>query len=177
MLRRLSPALALLVGLILAIALAGVSTAANSKYRTFGTGQVSIAGGSATISNGPGEYGGVYLRSRSMSAKPLRAVHFSFDYSGSVAGGAPRFSIPLDTNHDRHIDGYAFVDALNCGDTGTVSTDDNNCKVFLNFGSESFDNWDDLVASHPGWRLPPRAIPFVIADQPGTYRISHIDLR
>jgi len=177
MLRRLSPGFALVVGLVLAIAIAGASTAANTKYRTFGTGQVSISGGTATIRNDPGEYGGVYLRHGNQGLKRIRAVHMSFRYTGSVAGGAPRFSIPLDIDGDRLVDGYAFVDAQNCGDTGRVSTDDNDCKVFLNFGSESFANWDDLVATHPTWRLPRNAVPFIIADWEGTYHISNIDLR
>jgi hypothetical protein len=174
--RRLSPAFALLVGLVLAIAFAGVSTAAPSKFKTFGDGTVSISGGTATLVNDPGEFSGIYLRSRG-SAKWVKSVHMSFRYTGSVAGGAPRFSIPLDTDRDNAVDGYAFLDALNCGDSGLVSTDDSDCKVFLNFSSESFANWDDLVAEHPRWRIPPRSIPFVIADQPGTYIVSRVDLR
>lgn len=177
MLRRLAPGFALTVGMVLAIAIAGTSTAANSKYRTFGTGEVSISGGTATIDNDAGEYGGVYLRHPDQGVKRLSAVHMSFRYSGSVEGGAPRFSIPLDVNRDRLVDGYAFVDAANCGDTGRVSTDAANCKVFLNFGSESFDNWDDLVATHPTWRLPRNAVSFIIADVQGHYVVWNIDLR
>ena len=176
MLRRLSPGFALVVGLVLAIAIAGTSSAAASKFRSFGTGTVTLNRTGAHLVNGPGEYSGIYLRSRG-SANWVKSVHMSFDYSGSVAGGAPRFSIPLDTNRDRVVDGYAFLDAQNCGDTGTVSTDDNDCKVFLNFSSDWFANWDALVAAHPNWRIPPRSIPFVIADQPGNYTVSNVDLR
>ena len=175
--RRLSPALALVLGSVLAIALSGVATAAPNRLRSFGTGDVTISGGTATLVNGSGEFSGVFLRSRSLSAKRLRAVHISFRYSGDTAGGAPRFSIPLDTGQEESVTPFAFVDALNCGDTGVVSTDADDCKVFLNFSNESFDNWDDLVATHPTWRIARGAIPFIIADQAGTYEISSIDLR
>ena len=175
--RRLSPAFALLVGLALAIALAGASTAAPKQLRSFGDGDVSINGRAATLVNDPGEFSGVFLKHGSQGGKRVRAIHMSFRYSGDTAGGAPRFSIPLDTDRDGDRDGFAFVDALNCGDTGLVSTDDPDCKVFLNFSSESFDNWADLVTTHPTWRIPRRGIPFIIADQPGTYRITNIDLR
>lgn len=174
--RRLAPAFALVVGLVLVIAFAGVSTAA-PKFRSFGTGDVTLSRTGARLVNGSGEYSGIYLRSRGNASKWVRSVHMSFDYAGDTAGGAPRFSIPLDTNRDRVVDGYAFLDALNCGDTGTVSTDDPDCKVFLNFSSETFDNWADLAATHPKWRIPARSIPFVIADQPGTYVLRHVDLR
>jgi len=172
MMRRLFPALAVVMVLVFA----GTTTAAVSKFRTFGTRDVTLARTGAVLENGAGEYSGIYLRARG-SAKWVKSVHMSFRYSGSVAGGAPRFSIPLDTNRDNRVDGYAFLDALNCGDTGLVSTDDADCKVFLNFSSESFANWDALVAEHPRWRIPRRSIPFVIADQPGTYRVSSVDLR
>lgn len=174
--RRLSPALALVVGLALAIAFAGISTAAPNKLRTFGTGDVSISGGTVTIDNGSGHYGGVYRASRSLSSKPLRAVHISFTSSGDVAGGAPRFSIPLNTGQAESVAPYAFLDVNNCG-SNVVSTDSDNCRVFINFNGESFADWDALVAAHPTWRVKPGGIPFIIADQPGTYIVSNIDLR
>jgi hypothetical protein len=165
------------------MAIAGTAVAApHARLKTFGTGDVSLTASGATIANDSGEYGGVYLASRGRSAKPIAAVHFSFDYSGTVAGGAPRFSIPLDTNRNGRLDGYAFLDARNCGNSGTsgsgtVSTDLANCAVFLNFSSESFANWHAMVSEHPSWRLAPGKVPFIIADQPGTYHISDIDLR
>lgn len=125
------------------------------------------------IDNDAGEYSGVYLKSKSQSNKPLADVDFSFDYEGDTAGGAPRLSIPLNTGKDQ----YAFIDALNCGSTGTVSTSHANCRVFLNFGTESLDNWDDLADTHSDWRIASGKIPFVIADQAGTYELSDIVLR
>jgi len=176
MLRRLSPGFALVVGMALAIAIAGTSTAANTKYRTFGSGSVSVNGDSARINNDPGEYGGVYLRSRSLSSKPLRAVHISFLSTGATGGGAPRFSIPLNTGHEESTPPYAFLDVNNCG-SDLVSTGSPTCKVFLNFSDEWFDNWHDLVMTHPSWRIKAGGIPFIIADQPGDYRVTNIDLR
>jgi hypothetical protein len=170
--RRLAPMLALLA--IVAIAIPA-SAAPKSKLQIFGTGDVTIEGrNAATLVNDATEYSGVYLKARN-GARRIGSVKFSFDYTRDIAGGAPRFSIPIDTNHDRTVEAYAFLDAINCGDTGTVSTTDANCKVF--FGAETFDNWAAFAAAHPKYRIPPRAIPFVIADQPGTYVLSNIDLR
>ena len=169
--RRFAPAIAL----IALLAFAG-STGAHGKLLSFGTGEVSIHGGRVTIDNGSGQYGGGYLNSRSLSSKPLRAVHISFVSSGDTAGGAPRFSIPLNTGRTESVKPYAFIDVNNCG-SSLVSTDNPDCKVFLNFSSESFDNWDDLVTTHPKWRMAKSAIPFIIADVPGHYVVFNIDLR
>lgn len=174
MLRRIAPGFALVIGLVLAIAIAGTSTAANTKYRTFGPGEVTFTGGTVHLDNGSGEYSGIYLRHGSQGGKRVRAIHVSFVSSGDTTGGAPRFSIPLNTGAGS--DRYAFLDVNNCG-SNWVSTENPDCKVFLNFSSETFDNWDDLVATHPTWRIPRRGIPFIIADQPGNYVVSHIDLR
>jgi hypothetical protein len=171
--RRLAPVLALAA----VMAIAGTAVAKQpSKLQTFGDGHVTTAGWNATLDNDPGEYSGVYLKSKSLSAKRLRAVHVSFTYTGDTAGGAPRFSIPIDTR-DGSTERYAFIDALNCGDSGTVSTDDSACQVFLNWTNTSYANWHAFAAANPTWRLPRRAIPFIIADQPGHYVISDIDLR
>lgn len=172
--RRLSPVIAL----VALAGFAGVALAApSSGLQEFGTGEVTIDGDAATLTNGAGEFSGVFLKSRSQSGKSLAAVDFSFAYSGSTAGGAPRFSIPLDTGSTESVTPFAFVDALNCGDTGVVDTDASNCQVFLNFSNESFANWDAFAAAHPTWRIAPGSIPFVIADQPGTYELTDIELR
>ena len=126
----------------------------------------------ADIVNGANEYGGVYLPRR--GTKPIAAVHFSFVSTGDVGGGAPRFSIPIDTDHNRTVEGYAFLDVNNCGSV-FVSTDSATCKVY--FLNEVFNNWDAFVAAHPKYRIPPGAIPFVIADVPGSYSVRSVDLR
>jgi hypothetical protein len=173
--RRLAPVLALAA--VMAIAGTVVAKQQSGKLTTFGTGDATFSGSVLTLDNDAGEYSGVYLKSTSRKARPIAAVHFSFDYSGTVAGGAPRFSIPLDTDRNGRLDGYAFLDANNCGLTGSVSTSDDSCQVFLNFGNISFANWDAMVAAHGDWRLAPGKVPFIIADQPGIYEISNIDLR
>jgi hypothetical protein len=167
--RRLAAAIAL-IGVM---ALASTVTA-NGKLRTFGNGDVSVNHGTVTIDNGSAEYGGVYVNARNLAGKKLRAVHISFVSSGDTAGGAPRFSIPLNTG-DGADDHYAFLDVQNCG-SSLVSTDNSHCPVFLNFSNESFANWAALVHAHPNWRVPKGGIPFIIADQPGHYVVSHIDL-
>jgi hypothetical protein len=93
------------------------ASASPSKLHAFGTGTVTITGvDSATIVNGAGEYGGVYVNAKNQSNKPLNAVSFSFVSTGDVAGGAPRFSIPIDTGGGRgSVEGYAFLDAAGCG--------------------------------------------------------------
>jgi hypothetical protein len=170
--RRVAPLLALVATVVLAIP---ATAAPKSKLQTFGTGVVTIESrDAATLDNDPGEYSGVYIKAKN-GARKIVSVKFSFDYTGDIAGGAPRFSIPIDTDHNRTVEGYAFLDAINCGDDGRVSTTDADCKVF--FQSEVFDNWAAFAQAHPKYRIPPRAIPFIIADQEGTYHITDIDLR
>jgi hypothetical protein len=170
--RRIAPLIALVAIVVLAIP---ATAAPKSKLQIFGTGDVTIDGSNAaTLVNAAGEYSGVYLKTGNGS-RPLRSIRFSFNYDGDIAGGAPRFSIPIDTDGDRTADGYAFLDAINCGDLGTVSTTDSNCKVF--FDTEVFDSWAAFAKAHPKYRVPLAEIPFIIADQPGTYKITNIDLR
>ena len=165
-----------LAGAVLAsLAVVGTAFAANSKLNSFGTGEITVSEtGTVTIVNDSGEYGGVYLSSRSQSGKLLGEVDFSFVSTGHVAGGAPRFSIPIDTDGNGTGDGYAFLDVNGCGAT-LVSTDSANCVTY--FGPDSFANWDAVAAAHPTYRIAPGAIPFVIADQPGTYIVTDIVLR
>ena len=171
----------LMVAAVAAIGFGSIAASASAnKLQTFGTGTVTITGSdSATIVNGAGEYGGVYINSRSQSHKLLSAVSLSFVSTGDVAGGAARFSIPVNTDGGSSVAGYAFMDAPGCGgasgDTTMVSTDLANCRV--NFASVDYANWDAFTAANPTYRIAPGAIPFIIADQPGNYAVSSIDLR
>jgi hypothetical protein len=163
---------------------------ADPKLKAFGTGDVTIdeTNGTVTIMNDSGEYGGVYLNARSNSNKLLSTLDFSFvTMAGSaVAGGAPRFSIPVD---DPAVPGfdetYAFLDAANCGATQpvatasvTVSTDSPTCPVFLNTGG-SWADWDAFTADHPTWVVPGGQVPFVIADvgSDDPYEVEDVELR
>jgi hypothetical protein len=170
---KLVSVLGLLAVLTLTLAsLAGA--AAPNALKTFGSGAVTVTGSkSATIVNGASQYGGVYVGSKSLSGKSLAKVDFEFTATGDTAGGAPRFSMPInDGAFDENSD-HAFIDVANCGGS-VVSTENAACKVY--FGSESHANWDAFAAAHPTWKIAD-AIPFIIADQPGTYNVSGIDLR
>lgn len=144
------------------------------------TGDVTItSGNSARIVNDVGEYGLVITRSNlirlskdKLTSRPVGHVKFSFNSSGTVAGGAPRFSIPIDANGDGATDGFAFLDVINCGST-FVSTESSTCKVF--YTTEVHDNWAAFVAAHPTYRV--LGFPFVIADQAGDYILFDIDVK
>jgi hypothetical protein len=101
-------------------------------------------------------------------------VSFEFMNLGATAGGAPRFSWPIDTDLNGSVDGYAFLDVNNCGGNW-VSSDNPSCVVW--FGSTSYPNWDAFAAANPLYRSAPGAIPFVIADWIGTYSFENVLLR
>jgi hypothetical protein len=168
--------LSLVLALIASLTIVPTVSAANPQFRTFGNGVVTESpAGTFTIVNETGEFGGVFLNSRSESGKLISDVDFSFVSNGDVAGGAPRLSIPINDGLGT-ADLFAFLDVANCGST-TVSTESENCPVFLNQVYGSFANWDAFVAAHPTFKIISGGIPFVIADQPGTYVVSDIVLR
>lgn len=166
-----------LTALTLAAGLCVASPAqAAPALQTFGPGDVEI-GETVTIHNDAGEYGGVYLKSRSTSGKVLSAVDFSFTNVGASAGGAPRFSIPIDTDRDgATYNGFAFIDVNNCGGND-VSTQNTACQVYFDIEPAPYPNWDAFAAAHPTWRIDPGGIPFVIADVEGHYEVKDITLR
>jgi hypothetical protein len=110
----------------------------------------------------------------------LNAVTFSFVSTGDVTGGAPRFSIPINTDGGGgSVAGYAFIDAANCGGlsggTTTVSTKAANCRVF--FQTATYDNWTAFAAANPTYRIAQGHFPFIIADgSAGNYAVSSIVL-
>ena len=146
---------------------------APANLKTFGSesgSEVTVTSStSATIANGAGEYGGVYVQGKSLNGKSLAKVDFAFTSTGSVAGGAPRFSMPID---DGAAGGYAFLDVANCGGP-VVSTENSSCKVY--YGNGVYANWDAFAAQNPTFKIG-SAIPFIIADQPGEYGVTGIDL-
>ena len=172
------------IALVAVIAVAGVASATSpGSLQKFGTGKVTVTGAAgATLVNRPGEYSGVYIKSvntnsakaGSQADKSLALADYSFAYSGDTAGGAPRFSIPVKTDVAGETP-YIFIDALNCGTPGLVSTADLSCAVFVNTGG-SYANWDALAAANPTWMIDSARIPFVIADYQGKYIISNINL-
>jgi hypothetical protein len=180
--KRISIMLAIVASLMVA------GTAMAAPLRTFGTGTVTRnSGDSFTIVNDAGEYGGVYVKPqspKSLAGVSLADVDFSFVASGDTAGGAPRFSLPIDGpdlglatddwNGDTYAD-YAFIDVNSCGST-TVSTTSSTCKVYYVDSAAPYANWDAFAVAHPGFSVS-EDIPFIIADQAGTYTVSKISLR
>lgn len=135
----------------------------------------------ATLDNVDGDsdpsnnYSGVYLQNSNLDGKALGSVNsLSFRYTGTATAGSPRFSLPIDTGSGTTAL-YAFVSAYYCSDgAGLVDVlGDPTCTIYA--GSESFANWAALVAAHPDWRVGPN-LPFVIADDPGTWTVSDVRL-
>jgi hypothetical protein len=178
------------VGMVAAVAVMASAAFGAVSLKTFGTGEVTVAGkdgsaekkaGMVTIENDAGEYGGVYHGASGQTRLPK--VKLSFTSNGDVQGGAPRWSIPVNTDGDRDAEGYAFIDAANCGaqvgDNPTniatlVSTKNADCKVF--YGSDTYANWAEFAAANPASRLAP-APAFIIADAQGDYSVSNITIK
>ena len=189
--RTISAAIAaiLMVGLVASTALAAPA----NKYLTFGSAAVTEGptGTFTIVSNAPDpeyapspEYGGVYINSKANSGKFIGTVTFSFVSRGDVAGGAPRFSIPINVDGKGNKTAfYAFIDAAGCGaavgpgsTVTTVSTASATCAV--NAGPESYANWAAFAAAHPTYKIASGTTPFIIADGTlGTYVVSDIVLR
>ena len=171
--------------LMLALASFAGAAPAPKPLKTFGTGDVTASTDTATIVNDSGEYGGVYLQSKSQSGKALNDVDFEFTSRGDVQGGAPRFSLPIDDPATpAKVDGYAFLDAANCGapvgdnpanDATLVSTQNPACMVYFN--GPGYANWDAFAAAHPTYKTSAGEIPFIIADVAGNYSVTGIVLR
>ena len=154
-----------------ALTFAGTSGAApGGRLRTFGNGEVTTANNSATIVIDVGEFGGIYQQGKGQAGKLVGEVVFAFTSRGDVAGGAPRFSIPIDDgSFDPNTD-YAFIDAAGCGASvgenpgGTatlVSTQNPACHV--NFHGVDYANWTTFASANPTFRIA-KNIPFIIAD-------------
>jgi hypothetical protein len=125
----------------------------------------------ATIDTSAGGDAGVYLTNgKSTNGAPLASVDFSFTYfcanttdlSACTGGGAVRWSIPISTDgNSKTTAGYAFLDAADCGNTGSVSTTSATCPVF--FGPDTYANWDAFAAANPSYTVS-GALPFIITD-------------
>ncbi len=174
------------VGVLASLAFS-TSFAANGGLQAFGTGMVTIGadGTSATIVNASGQYGGVYVQSKSASGLALSALvsaPLSFVSTGFETGGAPRFSIPINTSGAAgglgSVAGYAFIDAPGCGGspsaTVTVSTASATCGV--NFQGIEYTNWSTFAADFPSYRTAQGHFPFIIADEAGSYAVNSIVL-
>ena len=132
---------------------------------------------SATLDVGEGGYAAVFRAGEAPFGIKLKYLKVGFVASptSTVAGGAPRFSLPIDTNHNGKWDLFAFIDVNSCAGDHWVSTENPVCSVYV--GSEHFDNWAALAAAHPRWRMATKQRLFIISDAPGHYELSSIDLR
>ena len=154
-----------------ALILAGTSGAApKGQLRTFGTGEVTTANNSATILIDVGEFGGVFEQSTGQQGKLLKDVTFAFTSRGDVAGGAPRFSIPINDGLFDPNGDYAFIDAAGCGaivgdNPGNVATlvSTQNPACHVNFHGVDYANWATFASSNPTFRIA-KDIAFIIAD-------------
>ena len=160
----------LVAGVLTTVAVAGNG----GSLKTFGTG-VTVQKNDATLVVSSGNYAGIYKKAVS---KPISKVRFHMVSDGDVQGGAPRFSIALDTDgKQKTTEYYAFLDAANCGGVAgtptTIDTNAANCKVFINVTGESFPNWAALVQAHPSWHTS-KDPSFVIADAAGTYHVKDV---
>jgi hypothetical protein len=136
--------------------------------------------GVATLNNMDGDpdgsYSGVYLQNSNLDGKRLSDVNqLGFSYTGVAGAGAPRISLPIDTDANGTTDFYAFIAALYCNDgAGNVDAiNDATCTIYA--GSESFANWAAMLAAHPDWRVG-ESLPFIIADEPGHWTVSNVRL-
>jgi len=170
--------------IIAAVAAAALATSAYAgtiglKPLADSNAKVTVTGNSAHIVVNPGDGGGVvYIKTKfkNLSSKKLSKLVYSFVSSGDVQGGAPRWSIPIDWDNDpKTAEGYAFIDAPNCGATAgvptLVSTSNPDCKVY--FDGTPYKNWTAFIKAHPDYKLSKRAA-FIIADVPGDYEVSEI---
>jgi hypothetical protein len=180
--RRLLVILAVLSAL-LAMSATTAQAASSKQLRCFAdspaTCTLGDSGSSAFLDVPAGADAGVYYINGKRTGRTLSSVDYTFQYRCSdvnaatagdcVNGGSPRWSIPIDTNGDGKVDGYAFIDAAGCGYTSdynvvhVVSTTLSNCQV--TFQGVTYANWDTFAADNPTYRIG-NALPFVIADQP-----------
>jgi|SRR5262245_35842963 len=176
-------ALLVMTGAVLALGLlAGPATAA-PKVKTFATSgaTVEVDDGTYTITLTTAADSGGLSQGKAQGGQLLSDVLFSFISRGDVAGGAPRFSIPIDDPSTAgKLDGHAFLDAAGCGGVSggdtTVSTELGQCHV--NFAGTDYANWAALAEANPTFRLSSGFTPFIIADgTAGVYIVSDVVLR
>jgi hypothetical protein len=182
----------------------GTTDTANGDTGTFVYGghcTLNAGGTGATLDNlvtGPdGSYSGVYYAQSSLPGELLAAASvISFTYAAaagtSASGGSPRISIGIDEDGNGTRESYAFVDTLGCNNgsanNGTLSFGDSTCTVSYTpptppgappVPAESWVNWAAFAAGHPTWKISMNSaldVPFVVADQPGLWTITNVQL-
>jgi hypothetical protein len=82
-----------------------------------------------------GGFAGAYSSTQA-NGKSQAEVDYSFQYNcdplddsvSCTGGGSPRWSIPINTDQNGKVEGYAFIPP-GCGTPGTVSTTSSTCAV------------------------------------------------
>lgn len=190
--------IATIVALMTMLALASTAMAAKpdplpapSKLRTQtgGSGHAQVYGpDSAYLSTYPGGYALVYTMARSPEGKLLTEVDMGFvaETDSHVSGGAPRLTIPIDTDGDGDWEDFASIDVFACGGTidevGSltadvwVSTANPDCTVSLNYAGTSYANWDAFAAASPTYLIAEAQKSFIIVDWTAAVTLTSIDL-
>jgi hypothetical protein len=179
----------LFVVLASALAFSGAAmagTESGNSLKPFGTGDVSVDGGIVTLTNGAGEFSGVYMPSWAQGFTPelTRIGAMSFDVKGTVNASSPRISLPLDTDGDGDTDGWAYLSAFYCTGSGAATTEwftadftSSSCLIYTSFGGAPYAGLDALAAADPDAQVAADNYVFVILDDPGTVQISNVQIK
>ena len=116
-----------------------------------------------------GSYSGAYILNNGLSGQALSNVtDLSFEYTGVAGAGAPRISLPISEG------GYAFLAAYYCNDGSGLADFINDPTCTIWYGANSYDNWAAFVAAHSTASVG-SALPFIIADEVGSWTISDVN--
>lgn len=131
-----------------------------------------------TVTNAGLDWAGVYTEESTLYGQTLGEVRdLSFQYSGSPPGaGAPRFSVPIDSDGDGVTNQYAFISAFYCNNgAGLVDAIRNpNCTIWMSDGT-SYANWAAMATALPNARIGADGYyVFVVADEPGVWTVNNV---
>jgi len=145
---------------------------ADGKLRCFtgGGGKCSVTATGAKLTVGVGGWAGVYYKNTAVGGLAIGNVQqMSFTYTGGpLAGGSPRFSIPIDETVDATTaPAYAFIS------NGCVPPVVDALVCDVNYKNQTHTGWAAFAAANPGYRMS-HDIPFVIVDQPGNFVITEV---
>ncbi|HYV21463.1 MAG TPA: hypothetical protein VEN31_02310 [Candidatus Bathyarchaeia archaeon] len=155
-----------------------------------GGGQCQIVGpNAATLNNTAGGVSGVYFPISRLTGKAVADVSgLSFDFTGIARGGAPRISVPIDTNGDGTTEFYAFISSEFCPTTQTGHVSESTCQVFATGqnNNNGYANWAAFAAANTGATIAATdgdpTVPFIVADvsgvapTPATWTLSNVHL-
>ncbi len=114
------------------------------------------------------------------SGRLPRTSTFSFTSTGAIGGGAPRFM----TSRSTRTADVKTTEALRLHSTSTAARGSHERQheqldlhgVLRTTEPAPYANWDAFAAAHPTWIDVSRTSPFVIADAPGSYGVSDVEV-